>query len=305
MLIRSYIMILKIIQKPTNGFLGGPKYNKFTLRANGFSFNIEIQQSITRIICIDSSESNNYKDYLDIFYSLETLLMICDGHFIPTVSAFEDDIEITSSWNKRRLPSYSSADFMLGAGNKLIDYSEIIDEDMFMKWYDLKKELDLNFKMMLYCVSSVEMPKDIQCAFMTEAFLGIYELVIKKYPTVKMNKIPDGESKLKYYLIALFEKFGAVIFGKELAINKNSFAQILVNSRNRIAHISSRRDRAFLNGEECVMYLKKLSLLYRIIIFDHLEISEDLYKDKLSSATTSIDNHKSMSEFFDKLKNFS
>ena len=298
-------MILKIIQKPTNGFLGGPKYNKFTLHANGVSFNVEIQQSISRIICIDSSESNNYKDYLDIFYTLETLLMICDGHFMPTVSAFEDDIEITSSWNKRRLPSYSSADFMLGTWNKLIDYSEIIDEDMFMKWYDLKKELDLNFKMMLYCVSSVEMPKDIQCAFMTEAFLGIYELVIKKYPTVKMNKIPDGESKLKYYLIALFEKFGAVIFGKELTINKNSFAQILVNSRNRIAHISSRQNRVFLNGEECVMYLKKLSLLYRIIIFDHLEISEDLYKDKLSSATTSIDNHKSMSEFFDKLKNFS
>lgn len=298
-------MILKIIQKPTNGFLGGPKYNKFTLCANGFSFNIEIQQSITRIICIDSSESNNYKDYLDIFYTLETLLMICDGHFMPTVSAFEDDIEITSSWNKRRLPSYSSADFMLGTWNKLIDYSEIIDEDMFMKWYGLKKELDLNFKMMLYCVSSVEMPKDIQCAFMTEAFLGIYELVIKKHLTVKMNKIPDGESKLKYYLIALFEKFGAVIFGKELTINKNSFAQILVNSRNRIAHISSRQDRVFLNGEECVMYLKKLSLLYRIIIFDHLEISEDLYKDKLSSATNPIDNHKSMSEFFDKLKNFS
>ena len=142
-------MILKIIQKPTNGFLGGSKYNKFTLCANGFSFNIEIQQSITRIICIDSSESNNYKDYLDIFYTLETLLMICDGHFMPTVSAFEDDVEITSSWNKRRLPSYSSADFMLGTWNKLIDYSEIIDEDMFMKWYDLKKELDLNFKMML------------------------------------------------------------------------------------------------------------------------------------------------------------
>lgn len=298
-------MILKIIQKPTNGFLGGPKYNKFTLHANGFSFNIEIQQGITRIICIDSFESNNYKDYLDIFYTLETLLMICDGHFIPTISAFEDDIEITSSWNKRRLPSYSSADFMLGAGNKLIDYSEIINEEMFKKWYDLKSELDLNFKMMLYCVSSVEMPKDMQCAFLTEAFSGIYELAIEKYPDIKVKKASKGESDLKYYLVALFEKFGGIIFGEELTINKYTFAQILVNSRNRIAHISSKQNRVFLNGEECVMYLKKLSLLYRTIIFDYLELSEDLYKDKLSSATTSINNHRSMSEFFDKLKNYS
>lgn len=298
-------MLLRVIQKPTNGFLGGPKNNNFTLHDKGINFNIEIQQNITRIICIDSSDATNYKDYLDVFYTLETLLMICDGHFIPTINAFEDDIEITDSWNKRRSPNYSSADFMLGAGNKLIDYSEIINEKMFKKWYDLKTELDLNFKMLLYCVSSVEMPKDMQCAFMTEAFLGIYELVIKKYPAIKTPPIPRGESKLKYYLIALFEKFGTVILGKELAINKNSFAQILVNSRNRIAHISSKQDRVYLSGEECVMYLKKLSLLYRIIIFDHLEISEDLYKDKLSSAITSIDNHKSMSEFFDKLKNYS
>lgn len=296
-------MILKVIQKPTNGFLGGPKYNKFTLHANGVSFNIEIQQSLTRIICIDSPEANNYKDYLDVFYTLETFLMMCDGYFTPTISAFENDIEITGGWNKRRLPSYSSADFMLGAGNKLIDYSKIINEEMFKKWYDIKTELDLNFKMLLYCVSSVEMPKDMQCAFITEAFIGIYELVIKKYPAVKTTSIPKGESKLKHYLIALFEKFGNVIFGKELEINKNLFAQILVNSRNRIAHISSKQDKAFLNGAECVMYLKKLSLLYRIIIFDHLEISEDLYKDKLLSATNSIDTNKSMSEFFDKLKN--
>ena len=56
---------------------------------------------------------------------------------------------------------------------------------MFKKWYDIKTELDLNFKMLLYCVSSVEMPKDMQCAFITEAFIGIYELVIKSILPLK------------------------------------------------------------------------------------------------------------------------
>ena len=128
---------------------------------------------------------------------------------------------------------------------------------------------------------------------------------LAKILKVDLESFVKGESKLKCYLIALFEKFGAIIFGEELAINKNTFAQILVNSRNRIAHISSKQDRVFLNGEECVMYLKKLSLLYRIIIFDHLEIPEELYKDKLSSAITSIDKNKTMTEFFGKLKSFS
>lgn len=295
-------MILKIAQKLTNCVLGGPKYNEFTLSVDGFNFNIKIQQYVERIIIIDSCETDTYKYYLDIFYTLETLLMLCDGHFVPTISVFENDVEISSSWHKRALPSYSSADFMLGAGNILIDYSEVIDEELFKKWYKLESELDLNFKTMLCCTSSVKMPRDMQCAFLTEAFGGIYELAIQKYPNIKVKNIPSGKSKLKYYLVALFENFGDIIFNQELIINKYEFAQILVNSRNRIAHISNSKKRYFLNGGECVMYLIKLSLLYRIIIFDQLELPQSLYRERLSSIVLSINKHRCTTEFIEKLK---
>ncbi len=297
-------MILRITQKLTNGVLGGPKYNEFTLNVNGFNFNIRIQQYVERIISIASCETDNCKYYLDIFYTLETLLMICDGHFVPTISVFENDVEITSSWHKRALPSHSSADFMLGAGNLLIDYSKVIDEKLFKKWYKLESELDLNFKAMLYCTSGVEMPRDMQCAFLTEAFGGIYELVIQKHPNIILKNKPRGESKLKYYLVALFEYFGDIIFDEELITNKYEFAQILVNSRNRIAHISNKKERYFLNGGECVMYLVKLSLLYRIILFDQLDLPQSLYKEQLSSIVLSINKHKCMTEFLEKLKVF-
>lgn len=298
-------MILRITQKLANGVLGGPKHNEFTLNVNGFNFNIRIQQYVERTISIDSCETDNCKYYLDIFYTLETLLMICDGQFVPTISVFENDVEITSSWHKRALPSHSSADFMLGAGNLLIDYSKVIDEKLFKKWYKLESELDLNFKAMLYCTSSVEMPRDMQCSFLIEAFSEIYEVVIKKYPDIKINIIPKGESELKHYLVVLFEKFGSIIFNEELLINKYEFAQILVNSRNRIAHISNKKERYFLNGGECVMYLVKLSLLYRIILFDKLDLPQSLYKEQLSSIVLSINKHKCMTEFLEKLKAFS
>lgn len=48
-----------------------------------------------------------------VYYSLETLLMILDGQFYPVVRAFEDSIEIPHSLQRRTLPSYNSADFMI------------------------------------------------------------------------------------------------------------------------------------------------------------------------------------------------
>ena len=50
------------------------------------------------------------------------------------------------------------------------------------------------------------------------------------------------------------------------------------------------------------MYLKKLFLLYRIVLFDQLELPQSLYTDKLSSTVLSINNHKHMVEFIEKFK---
>lgn len=63
---------------------------------------------------------------------------------------------------------------------------------------------------------------------------------------------------------------------------------ILVNSRNRIAHIKSKQNRKFLNGDESVLYLHKLSLMYRIILLDLLDIPLNRYKERLSNRIETI-----------------
>ena len=82
--------------------------------------------------------------------------MLFDGRFYPIIHASDNDVDITESMIKRELASYSSADFMLYKENSFLDFESIINERLFTEWYALKEELDINYKMALYCMSSVK-----------------------------------------------------------------------------------------------------------------------------------------------------
>lgn len=295
-------MKLVVTQKPVNGILGGPKELTFSMRYGNADYELSIEQCIQRTITIASEGMVAYSDLLKVYYSLETLLMLFDGQFYPVVSAFEDDIEITQSWKKRALPSYSSADFMQGAGNVLINFESAVNADRLMKWISLREELDIIHNMVLYSLSSVQMPKDMQCAFMTEAFEGLSELVSKRKLGIVFNKAKKGESQLKINLLTFIENYGKLIFKEELKTNADILAQILVDSRNRIAHIKSKQSRIYLDGAESVMYLMKLSLLYRIVLFDLLGVDTGGDTEiRLIKHVQSINEHDAMKKFLQKL----
>lgn len=297
-------MELTITQRLKNGFLGGPKNKSFSLHYNNTYYTLKINQLGMRQIIIASSEGGTIKDMFEIYFSLETLLMLLDGQFYPIISVFENDIEITRSLERRILPSYYSADFMVGAGNNLVDFDMVLELQLFLNWLNLREELDLIHKMVLYCLSNVEMPKDMQCAFMTEAFEGLGELIHKKEPQFILPKIKSGESKLQKYLLTIITRFGALIFEKEIQYGLKKFIQILVNSRNRIAHIKSKQNRTYLIGEENVIYLLKLSLLYRVILFHLLNIPENLYKNSLLLRIQAINRHEATQKFLNQLSKY-
>lgn len=292
-------MNLSITQQPINGIIGGPKHKGFAVSVNNTAYNISIDQQCQREVSI-SSPAGKYEDATSIYYSLVTLLMLFDGHFYPVVNAY-DGTDITESWNKRALPSYSSADFMLGTGNKLIEFDQILDAQLLKNWCALKKELDLVHNMVLYCLSSVEIPKDMQVAFMTEAFKGVCELIHVRNPNFALPLNSKNKLELKAAFLAVVDQYGLDIFKEELSRNKEGFAQVLVNSRNRIAHIKSRQNKRVLDGGESVMYLMKLSLMYRIVLFDLLGISKSAYDAALSSRVQTINNHKIMKAFLNSL----
>ena len=88
---------------------------------------------------------------------------------------------------------------------------------------------------------------------------------------------------------------------KEFSQNKDGFAQILVDSRNRIAHIKSKQKRRYLDGGESVMLIVKLSLLYRIALFDLLGIPTGKYSNALLSRVQAVNDHPVMKKFLSSL----
>jgi hypothetical protein len=127
---------LTVTQKPKNGVFGGPKTLKFSMHYGDVNYDLSIEQCVQRTITIASQSQVTYPDILKVYYSLETLLMILEGRFYPVVSAFEDGIEITHSWQRRTLPSYNSADFMIGCGNVLAGFETSHYFQQFMKRKD-------------------------------------------------------------------------------------------------------------------------------------------------------------------------
>lgn len=286
-------MKLVIKQKPENGILGGPKSIVLSVHLNNADYQLAIDQGVERMITIITS-SSDYRNMLTAYYTLKTLLMLFDGQFYPVITAY-DGADVTQAWKERSLPSYTSADYMIGAWNKLLDFEKVLTVDRFLKWYSIKNELDMVYNMMLYCLSNVKMPVDVKCAFMVESCKGLHELAQSKNPDF------TNKASLKKSISEVANRYGIDIFEKELGCNEKRFIEILADSRNKIAHIKSRQDETYLDGNECIIYLKKLSFLYRVLLFDLLDIPKSLYYDKLLSQVHLLDEQETTKRFLDNI----
>lgn len=179
---------------------------------------------------------------------------------------------------------------MLGSSSRLLDFHEVLDDNILLRWIELRKELDIIHNMVLYCLSDVEMPNEIKCAFMIEAFEGLSELIKLKKPEIRFEKAERGESQLKKYLMSFINNYGMTIFDEEIKCGIDKITQILVNSRNRIGHIKRTQRGEYLSDEGNLVYLLKLSLLSRVVLLDLLGIPEGSYRQRLSKRTGVINS---------------
>lgn len=281
-----------------NGFLSGPEKIEFWVGYKGIDYRITITQLKNRIIEI-FAEQSYYSDFLHIYYACLDLLQIFDGSFLNLVNANDGSTEVTQSIKRRELARYTSADFVQGVQNKLVCFSDAICERTFSRWLDIEEKLDITHKMFLIITSEIEMPVDMKCAFMTEIFLCVAELVnSENAQAFSLPQVTRADSKLQRYLIALISKYGMDIFGREISVGGNAekLTGYLVNGRNRIAHIKTKQGKDYFDGPECVAYLMKLSLLYRVIVMDLLDISDDKYKERLKGRVASIDGMEAMNK---------
>lgn len=277
--------------------LGGPYMIEFDTEGNK-QFHIKVEQYGIRKIMITSYEDVSVFDLHSVFSRIERLLMLLDGTFIDLseISLSESDAveeSVLSSCKENfmrvRLSYFSSADFCSYSVVKLLGFDSVLTSDLFYKWGQLLDELDVVHQMYLYSLSDSGITVDVKCAFLIELAEPLIEIV-KKQTNFFTSLTPGARgTTLKNCLDALITKYGVDIFQTELSNNYEKFLSAMVNTRVRVMHIKREQKGVHFNGSESILYILKMSLLYRRIMFEVLNIDEINYRDHLIKCVSRVE----------------
>lgn len=296
---------IKIKQRFDNGILSSTFKSEFKFE----KFFINIQQAGYRQIIIFHDE-NNVEDIFNLFNSIDRYMQIFDGKFIPiismetinekeqVVSGFEEKIK---SFLETRLSYFSSQDIYKGVHSKLCEPISYLDEKMLNSWLQLQDELDLIHQNFLYFTCDNHMPIDIRLAHIIENLEPLSEYISEKnkfYLSVDVG----GKTTLKTHIDAIICKYGNILFQSEYLKDKDTFLQLLVNSRNRIMHTKRKFNKVYIKGPVNLMYCGKFSLLYRTILLDILGIKETDYLSNLQKDLDFYNSHLNLINDF--IKNY-
>ena len=277
-----------------NIILGGPHVAEFETRDNKFF--IKIEQCGYRKISIKASEETSVFELYGVFTKIERLLMIFDGQFLNLENLeFTDSSDTEKSMLKsvgnnlmhQRLSYFKSSDLVSYKVDKLLEFEEVLNSDLYDKWEQLLEELDIAHQMYLYAMGDTKITVDVKCAFLIELAETLVE-VLKVYTNSFQKLKPGNGTSLKACVKALIEEYGKDIFEREMEANEKEFLSTVINSRVRIMHIKRNQKIKYFDGNESVLYILKLSLLYRRILLEILGVEKQVYVDKLRKCVSRL-----------------
>ena len=277
-----------------NIILGGPHVAEFETRDNKFF--IKIEQCGYRKISIKALEETSVFELYGVFTKIERLLMIFDGQFLNLENLeFTDSSDTEKSMLKsvgnnlmhQRLSYFKSSDLVSYKVDKLLEFEEVLNSDLYDKWEHLLEELDIAHQMYLYAMGDTKITVDVKCAFLIELSETLVE-VLKAYTNSFQKLKPGNGTSLRACVKALIEEYGKDIFEREMEANEKEFLSTVINSRVRIMHIKRNQKIKYFNGNESVLYILKLSLLYRRILLNILGVEEQMYVDKLQKCVSRL-----------------
>ena len=288
-----------------NIILGGPYVAEFETRDNKFF--IKIEQCGYRKISIKASEETSVFELYEVFTKIERLLMIFDGQFLNLENLeFTDSSDTEKSMLKsvgnnlmhQRLSYFKSSDLVSYKVDKLLEFEEVLNSDLYDKWEQLLEELDIAHQMYLYAMGDTKITVDVKCAFLIELSETLVE-VLKAYTNSFQKLKPGNGTSLKACVKALIEEYGKDIFEREMEANEKEFLSTVINSRVRIMHIKRNQKIKYFDGNESVLYILKLSLLYRRILLEILGVEKQVYVDKLRKCVSRLNRwNDTLDKFF-------
>lgn len=141
--------------------------------------------------------------------------------------------------------------------------------------------------MYLYAMGDTKITVDVKCAFLIELSETLVE-VLKAYTNSFQKLKPGNGTSLKACVKALIEEYGKDIFEREMEANEKEFLSTVINSRVRIMHIKRNQKIKYFDGNESVLYILKLGLLYRRILLEILGVEKQVYVDKLRKCVSRL-----------------
>lgn len=277
-----------------NIILGGPHVAEFETRDNKFF--IKIEQCGYRKISIKALKETSVFELYGVFTKIERLLMIFDGQFLNLENLeFTDSSDTEKSMLKsvgnnlmhQRLSYFKSSDLVSYKVDKLLEFEEVLNSDLYDKWEHLLEELDIAHQMYLYAMGDTKITVDVKCAFLIELSETLVE-VLKAYTNSFQKLKPGNGTSLRACVKALIEEYGKDIFEREMEANEKEFLSTVINSRVRIMHIKRNQKIKYFDGNESVLYILKLSLLYRRILLEILGVEKQVYVDKLRKCVSRL-----------------
>lgn len=145
--------------------------------------------------------------------------------------------------------------------------------------------------MYLYILADSGMPVDLRLAFLIELSEPLIELINKEWGLYPFLRPGDRGTSLKQCLNALILGFGQEVFKVEIfSQNFNDVLETLVKSRVRVMHIKTKMPAGkYFDGPYSVYYMRKMSLLYRIVLLELLGISRNCYQTRLIARVAALD----------------
>lgn len=297
--------------KPEDGTLAGPYAISFDARCvftqpcTDASYEcdckVTIQQGPGRVIAIEAARPAYWGNLLLPLSQVERLLMVFYGSFVPLENIqfsgpegpgapkAEDCKCACTHAMKRRLSYFCSADYMR-CKSKLVGFQDVLTSELFSRWQKLLDDLDVVNQVYLYAVSDNGMPRDVSLAFVVEMAESLVEL-LKAERGLFPNLSPGNRgTTLRSCLDALIQRYGRAIFKAEFNGDYEGLLDRLKGTRVQIMHIKRNwSEDKMLDGEHCVLYIRKLSLLCRVILLDLLGFEAGAYSANLQSITQCID----------------
>ena len=279
--------------------LGGPSQASAHLNCDGIDYELAVEQGCNRTITVKAGHAVDWNCIQKPLYILERLLMLFDGAFINledisfSGSPDGDNGKVEKEQVLAKRLSYFRTDSRFTIHDKLVEYQDVLNDGLMRKWVSLLDELDITNQVYLYMLADSGMPVDLRLAFLVELAEPMVEIVNKErgiYPSLHPG---ERGTSLKQCLNALINTYGDVIFGREQSNHEyDDLLSTLVNGRVRVMHIKTSMPASkYFDGMHSVYYMRKMSLLYRLVLLDLLGVSRDLCQSKLMRRVSGMEAH--------------